>query len=241
VALGGPAYADFVRRDSAAFAAAAGGNLGANVPSCPAWTVADLVDHLTEAHLFWRVIAERRVQDRRELGDLELPTPPDPVQYFLDHAVRFADFLAAANPETPVWTWSSRKNVGFVQRRMAHETAVHRWDAQLAAGDPHPIDADLAADGVDEFFELFLNFDKPITGNGEVLHIHRTDGSGEWLVRLTPAGPNVSHGHEKGDAAVRGPASDLMLLLWRRVGADDVEVFGDRALLNSFLAHAYLD
>jgi uncharacterized protein (TIGR03083 family) len=234
-------YADFIRRDSAAFAAAARDNLAARVPSCPDWTVEQLVAHLTVAHFFWGLIAERHVQDRRDLEDVEPPAPADPVQFFLDHANRFADLLEAEEPETPVWTWSKRKNIGFIQRRMAHETAVHRWDAQLAGGDPQPIAGDLAADGVDEFFENFLEAKRPITGNGELLHMHRTDGDGEWLIRLTPEGAYVSHGHEKGDAAVRASASDLLLLLWGRLEPDAVEVFGDRAALGRLLAHADLD
>jgi uncharacterized protein (TIGR03083 family) len=234
-------YADFLRRDSADFADAARDNLAARVPSCPDWTVEQLVAHLTVAHFFWRLIAERHVQDHRELENVEPPTPADPVEFFLDHANRFADLLQAENPETPVWTWSKRKNIGFIQRRMAHETAVHRWDAQLAAGDPEPIAGDLAADGVDEFFENFLGAKKPVTRDGELVHMHRTDGDGEWLIRLSADGAHVSHGHEKGDAAVRGSASDLLLVLWRRLEPDAVDVFGDRAVLDRLLAHADLD
>jgi uncharacterized protein (TIGR03083 family) len=234
-------YADYLRNDSAAFADAAGNNLDAKVPSCPGWMVADLVAHLTEAHYFWRLIAERHIQDRRELDDVDPPTPDDPLQYFLNHAYEFADILEAEAPETPVWTWSKRKNVGFIQRRMAHETAVHRWDAQLAAGDPQPIDGDLAVDGVDEFLENFLENEDAIHGAGERIHMHRTDGPGEWLIRLSPDGAQVSHGHEKGDVAVRATASDLVLLLWGRVKSDEVELFGDRAVLDRLLANPDLD
>ena len=234
-------YADFMRTDSAAFADAAGDNLGTRVPSCPEWTVADLVAHLTEAHFFWRLIAERHIQDHGELDAVDPPVPEDPVQYFLDHANQFADLLQDEDPETPVWTWATRKNVGFIQRRMAHETAVHRWDAQLAAGNPQPLDGELAADGVDEFFQNFFENEARISGNGELVHMHRTDGPGEWLIRLTQDGAQVSHGHEKGDAAVRATASELVLLLWRRLQPDDVESFGDRAVLDRFLVNADLE
>ena len=57
-------------------------------------------------------------------------------------------------------------------------------------------------------------------GNGETLHFHRTDGDGEWLVRLTPDGPEVERAHAKGDVAVRGSASDLLLARAGRVGLD---------------------
>ncbi|MGH9231596.1 MAG: maleylpyruvate isomerase family mycothiol-dependent enzyme, partial [Acidimicrobiales bacterium] len=72
---------------------------------------------------------------------------------------------------------------------------------------------------------------------GKTLHLHATDvggaeaGEGEWLVTLDPAGMTVEHRHARGDVAVRGTASDLLLLLWNRVGADRCEVFGDADLL----------
>lgn len=235
------AYAGSLRADSVAFADAARGRLEASVPSCPGWTVEELVEHLTNAHLFWRLIGERRVQDPRELDDVDPPAPTDRLAFFLEHAHRFADFLERADPQTRVWTWSRRNNIGFIQRRMAHETAVHRWDAQLAAGETQAIDGDLAADGIDEFLEHFLEARQPITGTGEVVHMHRTDGDGEWLVRLTPTGAEVSHGHEKGNAAVRGTGSDLLLTMWRRVDLGSLEVFGDRSMVDRMLAHADLE
>jgi hypothetical protein len=48
----------------------------------------------------------------------------------------------------------------------------------------------------------------------------------------------VEPGHGKGDVAVRGPASDLLLVLMRRVPPGDppVEVLGDAAVLDELLA-----
>ena len=65
--------------------------------------------------------------------------------------------LSSVSPDTPVWTFSSsNRTASFWQRRRAQETAVHRYDAETAAGTPTPIDADLAVDGIDEFFTVFL-------------------------------------------------------------------------------------
>jgi predicted lipid carrier protein YhbT len=117
-------------------------------------------------------------------------------------------------------------------RRQANETSVHRWDAEMAAfGEAAPIDAALAADGVEEVLEYFVPmFNRP--GNGETFHFHRTDGDGEWLVTATPEGPRVERTHAKGDLAVRGTAFDLVLFLWRRIPADRLETFGDEALVS---------
>ena len=71
----------------------------------------------------------------------------------------------------------------------------------------------------------------PVTGEGETIHLHCTDGEGEWLVRLAPDGATVTREHAKGDVAARGTASDLLLLVWGRITPDAVDVFGDAALL----------
>jgi predicted lipid carrier protein YhbT len=63
------------------------------------------------------------------------------------------------------------------------------------------------------------------------LHFHSTDGDGEWLARLGAEGLVVTREHAKGDVAVRGVASDLLLFLYGRVGTERLEVFGDAALL----------
>jgi hypothetical protein len=120
---------------------------------------------------------------------------------------------------------------------MAQETAVHRWDA-----DHEPIDPVLAVDGVSEFFEHFT--DRVADGAlpmGGTVHLHATDAEGEWLVSEPPDGGPLefSTEHAKGDAAVRGSASDLLLLLWRRVGLDDggrFEVFGEPEVARRLVA-----
>ena len=76
---------------------------------------------------------------------------------------------------------------GFWSRRQAHELAVHRWDAQLAAGAPQPIDRALAADGIQELFDILpARPGGAPTGNGETMHLHCTDGDGEWLDSTRP-------------------------------------------------------
>jgi uncharacterized protein (TIGR03083 family) len=139
-----------------------------------------------------------------------------------------------------VWSWSPRKDVGWVIRRMAQETAVHRVDAEQVAGRPSSIDAELAADGIDEFLEYFLpHAAKDAHPLGGSVHLHCTDAEGEWTI--TPGGDGalvVTHEHTKADTALRGPASDLLLALWRRVevAATGVQVFGDEELARRFLA-----
>jgi uncharacterized protein (TIGR03083 family) len=230
-------YVQAVRREAAALAAAAERNLDASVPSCPDWNVRDLVVHTGGVHRFWCEIAERRLQNPREANPLPAPGDDELMNWFEEGAARLVKTLERSDPSTAVWTWAAQRNVGFIQRRMAHETAVHRWDAEAASGAVHAIEPSLAADGVDEMLFVFVSAQEPdFGGERGSIHLHRTDGEGEWIVYLTPEGVKVDRGHHKGDAAVRASASDLDLLLWRRVLPTDLEVFGDRAVLERFLA-----
>jgi MDMPI C-terminal domain len=72
---------------------------------------------------------------------------------------------------------------------------------------------------------------------GGSIHLHATDADGEWTLRTDDGLLKVARGHAKGDVAVRGPASSLLLLLWRRVGATDygLERFGADAVLDRWL------
>ncbi len=135
-----------------------------------------------------------------------------------------------------------RRRAAFWQRRQAHEAAIHRYDAQLAAGSPQPVNGTLAADGVDELLTVLgpRSFGAALAGPPATLHLHCTDRQGEWLVRLTDSGFEVERAHAKGDVAVRGPASDLFLFSHNRRGTDGLEVFGDAAVLERWRQHARL-
>ncbi len=122
---------------------------------------------------------------------------------------------------------------------MAQETAVHRWDAQNALGVPDSIEPELACDGIDEMLDVMLPFarrwaESARGGRGETYHFHRTDGPGEWLVRFQGEGATVTREHAKGDVAVRGAASDLLLFLWGRLPGEQLEVLGDSSLIGRY-------
>jgi uncharacterized protein (TIGR03083 family) len=179
---------------------------------------------------------ERRATERvkAEPPD-DAPAGEALVAWFRDGAHALVDVLASTDPATPVWTFGSDRTVAFWRRRRALESAVHRYDAQLAAGSPEPIEAQLAADGVDEFLGVFVpRWGKEVAAGGETLHFHCTDVEGEWLVSRDDQGVRVTREHAKGDVAARGPASDLMLFVWGRVPASQLEVFGDATLLDRF-------
>lgn len=236
-------YLQALARDGEAFASVAGdADLGAPVPSCPGWTLADLVYHLGEVHHFWRTI----VADRRDTWEgYEQPDRPadaDLVAWYRSGLADTVAVLGAVDPAQSNWTWSTDKSAAFVIRRMAQETAIHRWDAEQAAGLDTGVEPHLASDGIDEFLMWFA--DEPKEGApapGGSVHLHCGDVPGEWTVRLNAEGTyDIERAHAKGDCALRGSASDLLLALWRRRPASSIDVVGDAAVAARFLAYPAL-
>jgi uncharacterized protein (TIGR03083 family) len=229
-----------LRRDGEAFDVAASVVAPeTSVPSCPGWTVADLVWHLSGAHGFWTGIVEQRRIETPEFGRRDRPADGDLLDVYRAGLGRLVEVLAAVDPATPVWTWAGTQGAVFVQRRMAHETAVHCWDAQRAGGDPPPVEAMLASDGIDELLSLA----RPVADTepiGGTVHLHCTDVPGEWLVIPAEGDERytVTREHAKGSCALRGPSSDLLLALWRRVPLDRIDVVGDTAVAARFVACA---
>lgn len=211
--------------------------LDADVPSCEGWTMSDLLWHMSEVWTFWRFIVNNDVTTSDQLAEFpEIPRVADDV--LVDWTTAALTGLHAALTSTPptteVWTWTgSPQDVWWVRRRMAHETAVHRWDAERVVGDPFEIWSLVASDGIDEFLHFFAprNRSEPLPGT---VHLHCTDTTpeenGEWIIhRLEPGRIDVDRAHVKGDAAIRGSANDLLLWLWGRDGMD-VDIVGDEAL-----------
>jgi uncharacterized protein (TIGR03083 family) len=236
-------YLDALARDGAAFAdaCAAAGPL-APVPPCPGWTVADLTWHLLEVHHFWRTIV---AGGRDTWEGYEQPARPAAGELVpayragLDETLRV---LSAADPAQANWTWAADHSAGWVVRRMAQETAVHCWDAQASAGAPAPVEPALASDGVDEFLQHFLDWDPDAPARvGGSVHLHCTDVAGEWTVREGDGAFLVTREHAKGDAALRGPAGNLLLALWRRVPVTVLDVVGDAEVAARFLAYSRLE
>ncbi len=131
---------------------------------------------------------------------------------------------------------------GWWARRMLHETAVHRADAELALGIEPEFDPGAAADGIAEFLANATMGGRPSQRltqlpAGQSIHLHATDEglgeAGEWLISFGDDGYEWRHGHEKGSVAVRGAAGLLLLLVYGRVRPDDerLQVFGDAGLL----------
>lgn len=232
-------WLEAVRVNCALLAAAARtAGLEAPVPTCPGWTVAELVGHVSRRLRWATEIIETKAQER--VSRSKLPEPgegDDPVEWFEAGAAGLLSTLEAIDPETTVWTFASAEPAParFWIRRMAHETAIHRVDAESAAGRASPVEpAAVAADGIDEFLELLAvgkGPDDRMAGLTGSFHFHTTDVDGEWVVVFDDGAVTVRREHAKADVAVRGAASDLELFLYNRRGTDGLDVFGDPALV----------
>jgi uncharacterized protein (TIGR03083 family) len=216
----------------------------AGVPATPEWSVAKLVKHTGTTHRW--AAATVRTGAFVNPGELDLGLPDAEADYpdWLEAGAReLVAVLEATDPDTPTWSWGTDPHVRFWARRMAHESAIHRWDAQSAVDQQAGFPAALAVDAVDERLEnLTPSMDhnpagtEPLRGGGESIHVHATDADGEWLLRFTPDGFEFTREHAKGDLAVRGPASDLLLVLVGRRGLEGLEVFGDAGVLDAHAA-----
>lgn len=222
--------------------------ISVTVPSCPDWTVGELARHLGAIY--------RRVRVNAASSDIHTPWPalavpddapaaddPSVVSWFGQELAQIDAFLQALDPDRPVWNWAPQAKVGaFWHRRLAHETAVHRWDAQLATGLPEPLDSKLAGDTVSEVFDTMLPAGRrrsPSTASGMV-HLVASDLDQHWWVRVRGEGVALldtntlldDSEHQPG-AVASGTASDLALALWGRVSFDVLHTTGDLALLEA--------
>ena len=162
----------------------------------------------------------KRLVSVARASNLDLPVPTCP-------GWRLADLLAHIGF---VHHWAA--SYVFWARRQAHETAVHRADAELArAGAVTPFEPAFAADGIDELLFGFLARRKRRGDEGAPegsMVLEATDFAASWTVRIRAKGVTALAGDHGGDLSVRATASDLYLFAWNRRGVQGLEVSGNR-------------
>jgi uncharacterized protein (TIGR03083 family) len=230
-----------IASDGAALADAATSELEHPVPSCPGWDMAKLVLHVGLVHMWAGESIRRRAPEGVDRTTLpRAPDGPPRIPWLRDSTTSLVDALEAADDDDPAGNWrGGPATAAFWRRRMANETAVHRWDAQAALARPEPIDPQLAADGIAEVLEVLLPLMVPPPSNGPAFgtfHLHCTDTTGEWLLSVEDGRLAVSTAHAKADAALRGGASELFLTCWGRRSESGPEVLGDPAVAEGWLA-----
>jgi len=145
-------FIETLAREGALLAdAAESAGLDAPVPTCPDWRVRDLVLHTGAVHR-WAAsyVAERRMD--RGGFDTSGPQDAELVDWYRQTHLRLVGALTDAPADLACWYFLAAPSpLEFWARRQAHETTVHRADAEAALGpDPSPVDPAFAANGVDE-------------------------------------------------------------------------------------------
>lgn len=199
------------------------------VPTCPGWTLQQLVRHVGRGHRWAATMVRERATTATDPRTVAGGKPPgDVVAWLHDCAADVIDAVAATGAEVPVWTFTGPQPAAWWVPRRLHEETVHRADAALALHVPVDLTPELAADGLSEWLDL-VAARPPVLEPGATLHLHATDpalgAAGEWMIRGGEEHITWEHGHGKGDAAVRGSAVDLLLAAVRRT--HDVQVLGD--------------
>jgi uncharacterized protein (TIGR03083 family) len=210
----------------------ASADLDTRVPSCPEWSVRDLAHHIGVVQWYWS--ANVRAADAQERsGGVLTPVPGDRdlLAWLGWCTYTLLSALRVAGPDAPSWTWwGEPRTAAAVGRHQAQEAAVHRWDAELATGSAGTIRPELASDGVPEFIQIMVGGDASALSG--TVTLSATDTGASWQVGT---GPDGSTGRA---AELRATASDLVLMLYRRLPVPDAAVIGDPLLVAAFLSLA---
>jgi uncharacterized protein (TIGR03083 family) len=224
-----------------------GADLAVPVPSCPTWSLGDLLRHIGGGQRWAEEVVRTRATGplpddhfRTVGGD---DSGPVPARWLLSGARALAATLRAAGPEEKLWAPFTYDRTAFWARRFTHETALHRADATLAARVPYTVDDAVAVDAIDEWLELDCiewHFERrpakrDLLGRGSLALVAPGES---WLVDLT--GPVITWRRGAGPASVtvRGSLAGLLLVLYRRAPVSSVSVDGERALLADYLEQA---
>jgi uncharacterized protein (TIGR03083 family) len=232
-----PAYSELIaaiRGEGEGILAAGRMGCEPEVPTCPGWDVERLLRHVCRVYTTAEFIVSHRITQEPE----EFPSVPegDPLYVLESLLDDLVTALRDADEDTPMWNWSDLTEpptAAFWARRMAHESSVHRFDAQIAHAMPQPIDAELAADGLDELIDVLspriyrrAETDGP---QGTVQLLSSDDRS--WCLALEPRAVQRLDVITEPDATARGTSSTLLLAAYGRAPWTSLTVDGDLDLL----------
>jgi uncharacterized protein (TIGR03083 family) len=238
-----------LRAEGALFTqAATAAGLDAAVPTCPGWRVRDLVRHLGGVHR-WATSyivtgnpspssEKADVQYFAAIGDAEL------LPAYLSAHATLVEALAGASPDLACWAFLAASSpLAFWTRRQAHETTIHRVDAEIAAGMPSSCAADFSADGIDELLNGFFGRTRGrlVCNPAVALAVRATDTGDAWTIRIEPDRRVVTAGADDADCTVSGAAAELYLLLWnRRMPGEGLAVEGNPRVLKLWRTKAVI-
>jgi uncharacterized protein (TIGR03083 family) len=212
-----------------------GVDLSVPVPTCPGWSLLQLLRHVGRGDRWAAQIIRDRTGPDLDPRVVQDGRPPDDeaqaLAWLRSSPMTLIDAVEGAGPQTAVATFLGPRPAAWWLRRRLHEATVHRADAAIALGLPYELAADLAADGIDEWLELLVVQQRQgkaaSLGPGLTLALRATDrdlDSAQWLVRGTPSGIVRIQSDDSPTTAVVGRAVDLFLALVRRRSITEVGV-----------------
>jgi uncharacterized protein (TIGR03083 family) len=224
------------------------------VPSCPAWTTADLVGHIGATQRWVSRLAADGVSDPGTAFSIgwEL-APAEPAawsRWLMDGADGVAAAFASASDGRNVFDPSGGGNgVDFWSQRIFGEIAVHRIDAALALDRDYEIDPPLAVAAIEDWLGNMASsgwaanvpgFTEAMRGDGQTIAWVADDTDQTWLLRRTEAPLVLTHDRGDADVTIHGPARELLEIVSRRRplhAAESCEVVGDRNELIHLITH----
>jgi uncharacterized protein (TIGR03083 family) len=222
---------------------------GRGCPTCPEWTAADLLWHLTEVHFFWAGILARRITSDTELPVVERSKPARPASFDELFPLReratdaLLEQLESREDAEPCWSWwPADQTVGFTRRMQTYEATMHRIDAELTASSTvGPVADDVSAGAVDHAVDVMWGWMPAgaVHRPEGLVELIATDSGARWLVEVgawtAPAGESGPRALRadagRSTATVAAPLADLALWAWTRGGA--VRTDGDLATLGA--------
>ena len=231
---------------------AASAGLRAGVPTCPGWSVADLVTHVGTVHRWATAIVSGAGSRPDAEVRAEAGAASDLLEWFDDGMVGLLNALAQAPADLDVRFFlpdAPAPRLAWA-RRQAHETTIHGVDAMAARLGRPPTGAEvwmtpsLAADGLDELLTGFAPRRRYALTSDKVVRalVAPTDADRAWLVETSPEGTRATRvaGRRQGadatdaDTVVTGTARQLYLALWNR--GSEVEESGAPGWLAAWAA-----
>ena len=226
-------------------------SLDVQVPTCPEWTLFDLVQHLGVGRRSWAATVAAGPGALAKAAAEGAPAAPrereDLLAWSAASTQQLLDALAQAGPDRGCWTWwatsQSPQTCGAVARHQLQEIAVHTYDAQVTLGNAQPLPDEAALDGVDEFLSTCCATTDAWPHQPAVVDYHATEGR-SWRLWLSADGARAarlpvdgtSADPDAADASARGTASDLVLVMYDRIPVDSLAVEGDRRLFDQLQA-----
>jgi len=221
----------------------------AQVATCPGWRVVDVAEHLGRVHRWAYGLVSQLATTRIAPAPIELTERDVTPAWLREGGEALVRLLRRTDPEAPMWAWGVDQHARYWSRRQLHETLIHRADVELASGASVTVAGPIAVDAIDELLSnlasaaVFSPGVRELRGNGQRLSIRETDTGVSWSIELHDDGFVVSRASSRADASIVGPATGVLLSVYRRVPLEAalVDVEGDADLAAFWIDHSALE